>query len=214
MSISWTYGLTWYWPADPHPLTYLLTSWSTVLLKKLAGFQLVKRFPALYGTRRYINPFTSARHLSLSWDISMQSIPPHPTSWTSTLILASNLRLGLPSGLFQTDFSTKTLYMPLMSPIQTTCPAHLILLDFITRTILGEIYPSSSRKDRLSHDSLSFTTTETRNFDLNINQLDALNFIMRLFHACTCFEHTYSSSGGQNCTIQPLVSSHWNKWVV
>ena len=43
---------------------------------------------------------------------------------------------------------------------------------------------------------------------LNINQLDALNFIMSLFHASTCFEHMCSSSGGQNCTIQPLVSSH------
>ena len=45
-------------------------------------------------------------------------------------------------------------------------------------------------------------------FYLNINQLDALNFIMSLFHASTCFEHMCSSSGGQNCTIQPLVSSH------
>ena len=27
---------------------------------------------------------------------------------------------------------------------------------------------------------------------LNINQLDALNFIMSLFHASTCFEHTRS----------------------
>jgi len=43
---------------------------------------------------------------------------------------------------------------------------------------------------------------------LNINQLDALNFIMSLLHASTCFEHMCSSSGGQNCTIQPLVSSH------
>jgi len=43
---------------------------------------------------------------------------------------------------------------------------------------------------------------------LNINQLDALNFIMSLFHASTCFEHTFSSSGDQNYTIQPLVSSH------
>ena len=31
---------------------------------------------------------------------------------------------------------------------------------------------------------------------------------MSLFHASTCFEHTCLSSGGQNCTIQPLVSSH------
>jgi len=49
---------------------------------------------------------------------------------------------------------------------------------------------------------------------LNINQLDALNFLMSLFHASTCFEHKCSSSGGQNCTIQSLVSSNWNKWVV
>ena len=30
---------------------------------------------------------------------------------------------------------------------------------------------------------------------LNINQIDALNFTMSLFHASTCFEHKYSSSG-------------------
>ena len=41
------------------------TSWSIVLLEKLTGPQLVKAFPAFYGTRIFITEFTSARHLSL-----------------------------------------------------------------------------------------------------------------------------------------------------
>jgi hypothetical protein len=55
-------------------LTYLLTPWNTVLLEKLTSFQLVKKFPAFYGTRKFITTFTSARHLSLSWAISIQSV--------------------------------------------------------------------------------------------------------------------------------------------
>ena len=46
--------------------TYLLTAWSRVLLEKLTGLQLVKKFPALYGTQKFITAFTSACHLSLS----------------------------------------------------------------------------------------------------------------------------------------------------
>ena len=76
--------------------TYLLTPWSRVLLEKLIGSQLVKKFPAFYGTRKIITAVTSARHLSLSWANSIQSTPPHPTSWRSILILSSHLRLGLP----------------------------------------------------------------------------------------------------------------------
>ena len=45
--------------------TYLLTPWGRVLLEKLTGFQLVKKFHAFYGTRRLITALTSARHLSL-----------------------------------------------------------------------------------------------------------------------------------------------------
>jgi hypothetical protein len=47
-------------------LTYLPTPWSKVLLEKLTGSQPVKKFPAFYGTRRFITAFTSAHHLSLS----------------------------------------------------------------------------------------------------------------------------------------------------
>ena len=47
-------------------LTYLLTLWNRDLLEKLTGFHLVKKFPAFYGTRRFITAFTSDGHLSLS----------------------------------------------------------------------------------------------------------------------------------------------------
>ena len=124
--------------------TYLHTAWCSVLLEKLTGLQLVKKFPAFHGTQRFITALTSVRHLSLSWASPIQPIYPHPKSWRAILILSTHLRLGLPSGLFPSGFLTKTLYTPLSSPIRTTCPAHLILLDFITRTILGEEYKSFS----------------------------------------------------------------------
>ena len=97
-------------------LTYLLTPWCRVLLEKPTGLQLVKKFPAFHGTRRFITALRSVRHLSLSWASPFQSIYPHPTSWRSILILSTHLRLGFPSGLFPSDFPTKTLYTPSPHP--------------------------------------------------------------------------------------------------
>ena len=125
-------------------INYLLTPWCRVLLEKLTGLQLVNKFPAFHGTQRFITALTNIRHLSLSWASPIQSIYPQPTSRRSVLILSTHLLLGLHSGLLPSGFPTKTLYTPLSSPIRATCPAHLILLDFITRTILGEEYKSFS----------------------------------------------------------------------
>ena len=57
-------------------LLYLITPWSRVLLEKLTGLQVVKKFPAFYGTQRFITAFTHACQLSLSWVSSIESITP------------------------------------------------------------------------------------------------------------------------------------------
>jgi hypothetical protein len=44
--------------------TYLLSPWSRVLLEKLTSFKLVMKFPALYGTGRFVTAFTSALSIS------------------------------------------------------------------------------------------------------------------------------------------------------
>jgi len=66
----------------------------------------------------------------------------HPTSWRSILILPSTPRSS--KWFLFLRFPTKTLYTHLLSPIHSTCPAHLILLNLITWIIFGEKYRSFS----------------------------------------------------------------------
>ena len=63
-------------------------------------------------------------------------------SWRSISILSSHHRPNLPSGLFPSSFPKKILYTLSLSPKRATCPAHLILLHLIIRTILGAEYRS------------------------------------------------------------------------
>jgi hypothetical protein len=51
-----------------------------------------------------------------------------------------NLRVGLPSGLFTSGFPTKISYGFLTSLMCTTCPAHLVLLNFMTLVVYGEAH--------------------------------------------------------------------------
>ena len=91
-------------------LIYLLTPWRRIILEQLTGLQLVKKFPAFHGTRRFITALTTVHQLSLSWASPIQSIYPHPTSWRSKLILYTYLRLGLPSSLLPSGLHMQPQY--------------------------------------------------------------------------------------------------------
>jgi hypothetical protein len=84
------------------------TTWIRALPKRVTGPRLVKKFPALYVTGRFITAFTSARHLSLSWPRTIPSIPAHPISWVYILILSSYPHLGPPVIFFPSGFPTNS----------------------------------------------------------------------------------------------------------
>ena len=96
-------------------LTYSLHA-ARVLPYKLTVSQLVKKFPAFFGTRKFITAFKSAGPLSLSLTRTIQSRTPHSNFWRFILILSFLLHLCLPSNIFHSDFPTKTLYVPVFSP--------------------------------------------------------------------------------------------------
>lgn len=72
----------------------VITEWSRVL-KKLIATQLIKKFPSLYETQRFDNLFIRACLQPVFWARWVQSIPSHPISLRSILIILFYLYLGL-----------------------------------------------------------------------------------------------------------------------
>ena len=104
--------------------------------RKLTCPQPVKKFPIFHVILKFITVFTKTHPISLSLSESVQFTPPADVLINFDIILPSTLRSSQWSLSFRLRHRSPV-YTSL-SPIHTTCPAHLILLDFITRTIYGE----------------------------------------------------------------------------
>ena len=96
--------------------TYLLTYSMEQSPWEANRFSASQKIPRIFCNPKVHYAFTRARHLFLSSASSIESIPPHSTSGRSILTLYSHSRLCLPSGLFLSGFSAKTLYTLLLSP--------------------------------------------------------------------------------------------------
>jgi hypothetical protein len=72
-----------------------ITIRSTGLPEKLTGSHLLKKFPAFYGTQKFITALTRARHLSPSWARSIHPCPPsHFSKIHFNIILPSTPRFN------------------------------------------------------------------------------------------------------------------------
>ena len=146
----------------------LLTPWSWVLLEKLTGSQLLKKFPILNETRRFITAFTSAHHLPLSYvtdQISPKSFQLHRLS--SLISLRPSVRHFPSSSSFSYNSTLASSTAEVAYNLIRTTNVNLELRYFFY--VLLTVH-------------LSITLVN--------DQLDAqfLYFIIRLLQSSTCFE--------------------------
>jgi hypothetical protein len=97
-----------------------------VHLEELTVAWLVKKYPAVYGTRRSATLFPAARHWSYMNPISIRSI----------LILSSFLRLDIPSSPFSSSFPTEIFEIIFPVWLYRACCMAVLTIPFKLITML------------------------------------------------------------------------------
>jgi hypothetical protein len=93
--------------------------------RDIARHSNVHTWPSSGGLQRCAAPWGTRTHvatlcLQSSPPVPIQSTSPYPICPRSILILSTHLRLGLPSGLFPSDFPTNNLYVLHAPPISSS----------------------------------------------------------------------------------------------
>ena len=116
--IAWTLDFYLFFRGVIKVLTCILTPWSRVLLEKLTGLQLVKKFPTFYGTQKV---HYHIHKCPLSVPILSQLDTFHtPTSHFLKIhpnIILPSQPLSL-KWFLSLDCPTKTMYRPLLTPME------------------------------------------------------------------------------------------------
>ena len=125
--------------------TYLITTWCRVLLEKLTGLQLIKKFPTFvwnpkvhYRTHKRPPPVPVLGQPNPVDIPTSHLLEIHPNIIHTSTPMSPQWSLSL-------RFPHQDSIRPLSSPICATCPAHLILLDVYIHTYINSYSLTRSR---------------------------------------------------------------------